>query len=157
MTNSSDLNITNPKPTRRGMMTWIIMIGGLAASYGTAAVHALRYLTPNRKPRIWKAYAGGVHDIPAGTSKIYNSPDGRKVVITNTGEQFTALSDVCPHLGCKVHWNESSKQFICPCHNGVFDVNGVAISGPPAKAGQRLAKYEIQPVDSALYITLTEG
>jgi Rieske Fe-S protein len=130
---------------------------GMAVSYGTAALFALRYLTPNRRPRTWRAYAGGVRDIPVGGSKTYTAPDGRKVVITNTGQGFVALSDVCPHLGCKVHWEEASQRFFCPCHGGAFDAQGVATAGPPAKAGQRLARYEIEPTDEALYITLREG
>ena len=126
-------------------------------AYGTAAAFALRYLAPGRKTRTWKAYAGGVRDIPPGGSKTYTAPDGRKIVITNTGSGFVALSDVCPHLGCRVHWEAARSEFVCPCHNGVFDVQGVAVSGPPAKAGQRLGRYEIEPVDDALYITLREG
>ena len=110
-------------PSRRGFFAWATFAAGMAVSYGTAAFFAIRYLTPNRKPRTLKAYAGGVKDIPDGGSKTYTAPDGRKVVITNTGKGgFVALSDVCPHLGCKVHWEEGNKRFVCPCHDGVFDL-----------------------------------
>lgn len=146
-----------PTPSRRDFFAWLAFAVGMAASYGTAAVYALRYLTPRKGAKVWKAYAGGIQDIPPGSNKIYTAPDGRKVVITNTGKGFVALSDVCPHLGCKVHWDEADKRFVCPCHDGIFDATGVAISGPPAKAGQRLAAYTIEPVEGALYITLTEG
>ena len=146
-----------PRATRRGLLAWGGMVLGLAVSYGTAAFFALRYLSPNRRARTWRAYAGGVRDIPRGGSRTYTAPDGRKVVITNTGEGFVAFSDVCPHLGCKVHWEEARREFHCPCHNGVFDAQGVAISGPPAKARQRLARYAIEATDEALYITLVEG
>jgi len=129
---------------------------GMLVAYGTAAFFALRYLSPRRRARTWRVYAGGVRDVPPGGSKTYTAPDGRKVVITNTGEGFVALSDVCPHLGCKVHWEEARRQFLCPCHNGAFDAHGIAVAGPPARAGQRLARYEIEPSDEALYITLRE-
>lgn len=35
-----------------------------------------------------------------------------------------AYSDVCPHLGCKVNYQTSSKTFYCPCHASTFDLDG---------------------------------
>jgi menaquinol-cytochrome c reductase iron-sulfur subunit len=44
--------------------------------------------------------------------------------------QFSALTSICPHLGCTVPWNKEKKQFICPCHGGTFSADGSRISGP---------------------------
>jgi quinol---cytochrome c reductase iron-sulfur subunit, bacillus type len=40
------------------------------------------------------------------------------------------LSPICPHLGCSVPWNETKREFICPCHVAVFAMDGTKISGP---------------------------
>lgn len=142
---------------RRDLFTWAAAGFGMLVGYGTAALFALRFLAFRRATKTWQAYAGEVRDIPEGGSRTYTAPDGRKITITNTGGGFVALSDVCPHLGCRVHWEASRRAFLCPCHDGVFDAEGVAVSGPPAKAGQRLERYEIEAVDEALYIRLKEG
>jgi Rieske Fe-S protein len=39
-------------------------------------------------------------------------------------EQIVAFSAACTHRGCIVQWQENTRQFICPCHNGTFDATG---------------------------------
>lgn len=52
--------------------------------------------------------------------------------------QLKVLSAVCPHLGCTITWNESKKEFLSPCHNGVFTADGALVSGPPRRAMDEL-------------------
>ena len=44
-----------------------------------------------------------------------------------------ALSATCTHLGCQVRWDADSTKFRCPCHGGVFDVQGEVVEGPPPR------------------------
>lgn len=53
--------------------------------------------------------------------------------VRRKGEGVTALAAVCSHLGCNVRFDEEKKEFICPCHAGVYDFNGNNISGPPPR------------------------
>lgn len=46
---------------------------------------------------------------------------------------YTVMIGICTHLGCVPKYESSEKKFICPCHNGQFDQNGIAISGPVSK------------------------
>jgi Rieske Fe-S protein len=46
---------------------------------------------------------------------------------------ITVFSDACTHLSCKVHWDEGRAAFVCPCHDGIFDLDGNVVSGPPPK------------------------
>ena len=41
---------------------------------------------------------------------------------------FTALSLVCPHLGCTV--DPQTEGFACPCHGSRFDLEGKLRRGP---------------------------
>jgi cytochrome b6-f complex iron-sulfur subunit len=54
---------------------------------------------------------------------------GRLWVANANGTLF-ALSQKCPHLGCRVPFCESSGRFECPCHGSVFDIGGEHIRGP---------------------------
>lgn len=56
------------------------------------------------------------------------------VYIINDGGKVKALSAVCPHLGCTVPWDPARKEFVCPCHGGVFSPTGARVSGPPPRA-----------------------
>jgi menaquinol-cytochrome c reductase iron-sulfur subunit len=55
------------------------------------------------------------------------------VYILKTGDQFRAMSAICPHLGCTVSWDMGREQFVCPCHAGAFSPDGVNLSGPPPR------------------------
>jgi Rieske Fe-S protein len=57
--------------------------------------------------------------------------------------EIRVLSSICPHLGCPVSWHPEQSQFYCPCHGGVFDVDGAQLSGPPPRALDPL-EYEIR-------------
>lgn len=47
----------------------------------------------------------------------------------------TALSSICPHLGCSVSYSEASSDFRCPCHNSAFALDGSKKDNGPAKRG----------------------
>jgi len=56
------------------------------------------------------------------------------VVIINRPEKgLIALSRVCTHLGCLIEYNRTRQQLVCPCHAGVYDLDGNVVSGPPPK------------------------
>lgn len=64
-------------------------------------------------------------------------------VLTKDGKVFTVYDPRCTHLGCAYHWDTQRNQFLCPCHDGVFDINGRVVSGPPPRPLDRLeAKVE---------------
>lgn len=55
------------------------------------------------------------------------------VYVTRAGGELRVLSAICSHLGCIVPWEAASKQFVCPCHRGVFGPDGARVSGPPPR------------------------
>jgi Rieske Fe-S protein len=46
------------------------------------------------------------------------------------GPKVTALSSVCPHLGCAVDFNGKAGDFECPCHASGFAKDGAKLFGP---------------------------
>ena len=53
------------------------------------------------------------------------------VIIRTSSTNFEAISDICTHAGCQVQYYSSQKEFYCPCHGGVYDINGKVVGGPP--------------------------
>ena len=49
------------------------------------------------------------------------------------GRDVRAFSSTCTHLGCQVHWDAEATRFICPCHGGVYAVDGRVLEGPPPR------------------------
>jgi cytochrome b6-f complex iron-sulfur subunit len=59
--------------------------------------------------------------------------------IANTGTRLFAVSQKCPHLGCRVPFCESSGHFECPCHGSRFDIGGEWIAGPAPRGMDQYA------------------
>lgn len=59
------------------------------------------------------------------------------------------LSPICPHLGCRYNWDDEKKQFVCPCHNSVFTIDGKVVSGP---APRDLDELPVEIKDGDLYV-----
>lgn len=51
-------------------------------------------------------------------------------VVRGEGEQVTAYSVVCPHLGCGIDFTEGDHEFRCPCHDSKFTLEGARTAGP---------------------------
>jgi menaquinol-cytochrome c reductase iron-sulfur subunit len=47
--------------------------------------------------------------------------------------QYIAISTRCMHLGCPVRYVSAAQRFICPCHGGVYDFEGLVAGGPPVR------------------------
>ena len=45
--------------------------------------------------------------------------------------KLNVLSNSCAHLGCPVRWFPEKKLYLCPCHGGLYDINGEHMAGPP--------------------------
>jgi nitrite reductase/ring-hydroxylating ferredoxin subunit len=46
---------------------------------------------------------------------------------------YVAISTRCAHLGCPVNYVSAAKNFVCPCHGGVYDFQGKVVGGPPVR------------------------
>jgi nitrite reductase/ring-hydroxylating ferredoxin subunit len=62
-----------------------------------------------------------------------------RLFVANTGSHIYAISQKCPHLGCRVGFCDSSGRFECPCHGSVYDLGGEWIEGPAPRGMDRFA------------------
>ncbi|MCA9113209.1 MAG: ubiquinol-cytochrome c reductase iron-sulfur subunit [Planctomycetaceae bacterium] len=147
------------EPRRSFLQRWptALMAFGLTAGYGMFAALIGRFLFPSHRRLSGPQYVSDLRSFRVGASMTYVSPAGEKVVLTRvsetgSSEDFIALSSVCPHLGCQVHWEGQNDRFFCPCHNGAFDSEGRPIAGPPKDANQSLPRYELHVENGLLFI-----
>lgn len=126
-----------------------LVSGFIAAILGIPlAVYSFGPLFHRKPAGQWKAIANldeweGIQEIEYLVSRReawYAEVQPRTVFAVPKGEnEIVALSSVCTHLGCLVHWDEKKEQFLCPCHGGVYDPEGRVVAGPPPRPLTRLA------------------
>jgi cytochrome b6-f complex iron-sulfur subunit len=120
--------------TRRHLLLtgWKIGGGLLALAAGLTTWELLRPLAASGAGG--KIKLGSPTNYKEGTATYVNA--GR-LWVANAGGNLFALSQKCPHLGCRVPFCESSGRFECPCHGSVFDLGGEWITGPSPRGMDR--------------------
>lgn len=69
--------------------------------------------------------------------------------------EVVALWQKCPHLGCRVAWCESSREFECACHGSTFNRLGEVRSGPSPRGMDQFTVItggEVIEVDTGMVI-----
>lgn len=60
--------------------------------------------------------------------------EGQQVACSRDDKgKLHAVSAVCTHMGCLVHWNNTEQTWDCPCHGSRFETTGEVIAGPAEK------------------------
>ncbi len=67
--------------------------------------------------------------------------------------QLIVFSDICTHLACIVKWQADIQEYVSPCHDGHFSIEGNVTKGPPPRP---LDRYEHEIKDGNLVINLSE-
>jgi len=130
--------------TRRELLRRGWKAGGalLAAAAGWTAYESLRPLA--------SAASGGSLNLGSPSQYRPDSatyvPQGR-LFVAHTGSEIYALSQKCPHLGCRVPFCDSSGRFECPCHGSKYDLGGEWIEGP---APRGMDRFELKVVGGNL-------
>jgi Rieske Fe-S protein len=64
---------------------------------------------------------------------VKDTAEGDVLVIRTGEDQFTALSNVCPHKRCLVEV-KSATAIQCPCHQSLYKIDGTYVAGPSNKS-----------------------
>jgi Rieske Fe-S protein len=92
-----------------------------------------------------------INQLAVGQSLAFTYPaEHDTCLLVRTGENsFVAFDQRCTHLSCAVVPEPDKKRFLCPCHNGSFDLeNGKPLAGPPRRP---LARIKLEIVNDAIY------
>jgi len=109
--------------------------GSLIGWLGSTFYPILAYLQPPKvaEANVNSVSAGIAVDFSPNSSAIVKF--GRKPVILIRKEdgEFRAFGATCTHLDCIVQYKKDAKEIFCACHNGIYDLNGQNVSGPPPR------------------------
>lgn len=75
----------------------------------------------------WSPVAS-VSDLPPGSAVRFSTAAFDGYVVNDAGE-IRALSSVCTHMGCTLHFRPDWQDLRCPCHGASFDLKGELANG----------------------------
>jgi Rieske Fe-S protein len=150
---SDEANITSEGVDRRTFLTraWQVGIALIAAAGTWTSFDILRSVRAS-------GLGGVVRTVPeAEVTEIPIFVRSAQTYLTRIDDEIVALWQRCPHLGCRVAWCESSREFECACHGSRFNRAGEVRSGPSPRGMDRfdvIITEEAVEVDTG---AVTEG
>jgi len=141
---------TDTGASRREFFVDVGMVIALAAAGVATVVNGIRFLMPEwRPPRMIDLKVADVDELSNGQAKELPNLQGHRVILVRTARGYRALSATCTHLGCSVKYEHDKQRLLCPCHQGVFDLEGKVVSGPPPTP---LRQYPVRVAQGAVYV-----
>jgi len=124
----------------RGAFLGVLADAVLIGLAGAALVALTRFFLPRREEgdvteAVVPASAAGI----APNSGLLFAFGKRPALLVRDGAgEFSAFLATCTHLACTVTYDPDSQHIVCPCHQGLFDLEGEVVSGPPPRPLERL-------------------
>lgn len=136
---------------RRKFINGLMVIGGIG-TLGAAIYPVVEYLVPpdSGEPTVTSLKVGKLSEFEMNSSKIIKFGRIPVMLIRDEFGDMHALAATCTHLDCIVQYRQDAKQIVCACHNGVFDLKGRNVSGPPPKP---LEEFAVIIKDDEIIIT----
>lgn len=142
MTPPSDHAQSQEMPFERRTFLDALLTVGFVSTAAAIAYPVARFLVP---PEIGEPATSSVVAIKASALKrnsgvIFKFASKPGIVVRTADGDVRAFSAVCTHLDCTVQYKADTAQLWCACHNGIYDLSGNVISGPPPR---NLAQFAV--------------
>jgi Rieske Fe-S protein len=89
-------------------------------------------------------------EIRVNSGRIFRFGSQPGILIRTPAGELRAFSAVCTHLNCTVQYRDEKQEIWCACHNGVYDLNGKNVSGPPPRP---LEEYKVNVKGDQLVVS----
>ncbi len=134
-----------------------VALGGVGAVYAAGMAYPVyRYVASPvekaaKESAVTEVTLKDAQKLAPGSALMFKFGSKPSMLIHHDDGSWTALTAVCTHLGCTVHYEEDKKRIHCACHGGVYDPKtGGNVSGPPPKP---LKRYEVRVTDTAVVVS----
>jgi Rieske Fe-S protein len=81
--------------------------------------------------------AGNPFDFAGKPCLVILTPEGIERLAAGeplrAGEDVKAFNALCTHVDCTVRYRVDREDIFCSCHEGIYDLSGRNISGPPPR------------------------
>jgi Rieske Fe-S protein len=80
--------------------------------------------------------AGNPFDFAGKPCLVVLTPEGTKRLAQGQRlrpDDVKAFNAICTHVDCTVKYRADESDIFCSCHNGIYDLNGRNVSGPPPR------------------------
>ena len=113
---------------------------GFASTLVAIVYPVWRYLIPpaGGEPATQSVVAAQAAQLKPNSGMLFKFGSKPGLLVRTPEGELQAFSAVCTHLQCTVQYKTDTSQVWCACHNGLYDLAGNVVSGPPPRPLERL-------------------
>lgn len=113
---------------------------GFASTVVAIVYPVWRYLIPpaSGEPATQSVVAAQASQVKPNSGMVFKFGSKPGLLIRTPEGELQAFNAVCTHLQCTVQYKTDTSQIWCACHNGLYDLAGNVVSGPPPRPLERL-------------------
>lgn len=132
--------------TSRKKFIDLILGSSLVMWLGSILYPIGRFLVPPEVtgPDVNSVEAALANELAPNSYKIFRFGRIPVILIRLSDGGYKAMAATCTHLDCTVQYKSDTEQVWCACHNGIYDIEGRNISGPPPKPLEQFEVVESQ-------------
>lgn len=129
---------TGPVP-RRDFLD-VLLGAGVFGTVMSAAYPVFSYLLPppQRGASPDSVVAAKADELQPNSGKIVRFGVKAALLVRRPDGAYCAFYAACTHLDCTVQYRSDLQAIHCACHNGIYDLEGRNVSGPPPRPLDRL-------------------
>lgn len=112
------------------------MLGSsVLASFASVLYPILRFILPPKTAELdsHSVVTAAAGELAPNSAKIFRFGNRPGILVRLPEGGYRAFSATCTHLDCTVQYRSREHDIWCACHDGVYDLHGRNISGPPPR------------------------
>ena len=119
---------------RRTFLDSLLGIGFVSTAL-SVLYPVLRFVIPpaNAEHATDSIIAGKISEFKHNSGALVKFGTKPAILVRTSDGDFKAFTAVCTHLECTVQYKPETSQIWCACHNGLYDLAGNVVSGPPPR------------------------
>ncbi len=123
-----------PDRARRGLLG-LLLGSSLLASLAAIFYPILKFVLPPKTGELDTdtVVAAQADELAPNSAKIFRFGNRPGLLVRLADGSYRAFSAVCTHLNCTVQFRARQHDIWCACHNGIYDLQGQVVSGPPPR------------------------
>ncbi len=129
--------------TRQQFLQYVLRSSAWGALLAAGGWPIVRLIT-------WQELRVRMVDFAVHEQRPFQTKEG--AILVPKDDSLQALSTRCTHLGCRVEYDQTRNELICPCHKSAYDVQGNRLRGPARSDLPALQSVQLE--NGALQVTV---
>lgn len=128
------MDVEEKKTSRRSFLDILLGVGSLGWLVSVLyPISEYLKVPPQAESAPTSVVAASLKTLKPNQGVVFRFGNKPGILVMDDDGGLKAMSAVCTHLECTVQYRPDMERIWCACHNGLYDLNGRNVGGPPPR------------------------